>query len=563
MDTKNRAREKKRRERRTNMGTSSTPSRRTVIAVAIGFLIGGGSFGVLTKVTRLEARTGVKQWSSGLPGSAGSTGSGAVRVASRPYPPVAGTSFPDSGSISERLTSVFVNLASKVTPAVVQVEVRRPGTSPSEGIPDLPEPFRQFFDIPQNPNPPDRSVPKEMAGGTGFLISSDGYILTNAHVVDQADRIVVNLRDRTSHPAQVVGADPTTDLAVIKIEARDLPTLEWGSSRELQVGEPVMAVGNPGFAGSQSLDYTVTTGIVSAIGRPLSIIRQSLEGNPDLAGYAIENFIQTDAVINPGNSGGPLVDLWGRVVGVNSAIASSDGHYQGYGFAIPVDLAKKVSGDLIEHGRVRRGWLGVSVTEVSNEDAEVYRLPRVAGVLVQEVTDDSPADEAGLKVEDVVVAVGGTPIEDSGDLQEIVAELGPGAKVTLDLHRDGKRQIVPVRLGEAPFPAKSKPSPMKAEAGPEALLGMAVEDLTPALASELGFSRSEGVLVAQVIPWSPAMRKGVVPGMRIREVDHTPIGSAREFRQVMGDLGEGDVVTLLLESPDGSSRIVNLRADRR
>jgi serine protease Do len=560
MDTKNRARERAKEERRTNMGTSSVASRRTVIAAAIGFLIGGGFFGVLAKVTQLEARTGVQQWSSAL---AGPTGSGAAQVASLPSTSGAGTSSPDSGSLPERLTSVFVDLARKVTPAVVQVEVWRPGDSPSEGSPNLPEPFREFFDIPRNQDPPDRTTPEEMAGGTGFLISPDGYILTNAHVVDQADRILVNLLDRTSHPAQLVGADPTTDLAVIKIEGRDLPTLDWGSSRDLRVGEPVMAVGNPGFAGSQSLDYTVTTGIVSAVGRPLSIIRQSLEGNPDLAGYAIENFIQTDAVINPGNSGGPLVDLWGRVVGVNSAIASSDGHYQGYGFAIPVDLAKKVSGDLMEHGWVRRGWLGVSVTGVSTEDAEVYGLPRVGGVLVQEVTDGSPADKAGLKAEDVVVAVSGTPIQDSGDLQELVAELGPEANVELDLYRDGKRQILPVRLGEAPFPARSRPNSVVPEAGPEALLGMAVEDLTPALASELGFSHPEGAVVTRVMPWSPAMRKGVVPGMKVKEVDHTPIRSARGFRQATGDLEGGDVVTILLEAPNGTSRIVNLRADSR
>ena len=159
-----------------------------------------------------------------------------------------------------------------------------------------------------------------------------------------------------------------------------------------------MAVGNPGFSGSQSLDYTVTTGIVSAMGRPLSIIRQSLQGNPDLAGYAIENFIQTDAVINPGNSGGPLVDLRGRVVGVNSAIASSDGHYQGYGFAIPADLANKVAADLMAHGRVQRGWLGISVTGISSEDAEVYHLPRVGGVLVQDVVDDLEGEADGVAV---------------------------------------------------------------------------------------------------------------------------------------------------------------------
>jgi len=530
------------------------------MAVAIGFLLGGAIFGGLVKATQLEARPSE--------GSASSTallheGSGPVQAASRSFAAPRASLLPDPGDLPERLTSVFVDLAKTVTPAVVQVEVRRPGEAGFGGSSGIPEPFRQFFNLPQDQGSPDQGVPEEMAGGTGFLISPDGYILTNAHVVEQADRIMVNLLDRTSHEAELVGADPTTDLAVIKIDAKDLPTLAWGSSKNLQVGEPVMAIGNPGFSGAESLDYTVTTGIVSAVGRPLSIIRQSLQANPDLAGYAIENFIQTDAVINPGNSGGPLVDLRGRVIGVNSAIASSDGHYQGYGFAIPGDLAHKVAGDLIEHGRVQGGWLGVSVTGISAEDAQVYRLPRVGGVLVQDVTKGSPAQGSGLKAEDVVTAVNGTPVQDSGDLQELVAELGPGARAELEVYRDGRKETFSVRLGEAPFTPEAKAKAPPPEEGPEALLGMAVEDLTPSIASNLGFDHPGGAVVTQVTPWSPAMRKGVVPGMRIKEVDHTPIGSAREFRQVMSGLGSGDLVTVLLEAPDGTTRIVNLRAENK
>jgi len=382
-------------------------------------------------------------------------------------------------------------------------------------------------------------------------------------VVDQADRILVNLVDRTNHRAELVGADPATDLAVIKIDVEGVPILPWGSSKGLRVGEPVMAVGNPGFSGSQSLDYTVTTGIVSAVGRPLSIIRQSLQDNPDLAGYAIENFIQTDAVINPGNSGGPLVDLQGRVVGVNSAIASSDGHYQGYGFAIPADLAKKVAADLIAEGHFRRGWLGVSVTGISAEDAEVYGLPRVGGILVQDVVDDGPADKAGLHIEDVLVAVDGVQVQDSGDLQELVAELGPGVRAEFELYRDGKRELVSVRLGEAPFASQPESPAASAGNGSEALLGMTVSDLTPELASDLGIHPSGGVVVTEVVPWGSAMRKGIVAGMKIREVDHTPMRSAREFRQALSGIEGGHVVTMKLEAPDGNTRIVNLRAEAR
>ena len=525
-----------------------------MIAVAIGFILGGGIFSGLIKASQLEARAPqeLKQGAS-RPQSNLSSGAGTEA------PPSA----IDPGDLPERLTGVFVQLAKEVTPAVVQIEVRHPGNAGMVAAPDIPEPFRQFFNLPDGMEPENGPVPEEMAGGTGFVISPDGYILTNAHVVDQADRIVVNLLDRTSHPAELVGADPTTDLAVIKIGAEGLPTLSWGSSTTLQVGEPVMAVGNPGFSGSQSLDYTVTTGIVSALGRPLSIIRQSLRGNPDLAGYAIENFIQTDAVINPGNSGGPLVDLRGRVVGVNSAIASSDGHYQGYGFAIPADLARKVAGDLMEHGRVLRGWLGVSVTEISSEDAQVYGLPRIGGVLVQDVVKDGPAHKSGVQVEDVLLAVDGHPVQDSGDLQELVAELGPDARAELELYRDGKKELITVRLGEVPFTPEAKAPAPTPESGPEALLGMAVSDLTPEVASELGYDRPGGAVVTQVVPWSAAMRKGITPGMKLKEVDHTPIGSAREFRQAMSGLEGGDLVTIQLETPDGGTRIVNLRAEDR
>jgi serine protease Do len=426
---------------------------------------------------------------------------------------------------------------------------------------EIPEPFRQFFDMPQGnggqPTPP----PEEMAGGSGFLISPDGFILTNAHVVDQSDRIVVRLNDRTAHNATLVGADPTTDLAVIKIDGRELPILSFGSSDAVEVGEPVMAVGNPGFAGAGSLDYTVTTGIVSALGRPLSIIRQSLQDDPDLAGYAIENFVQTDAVINPGNSGGPLVDLQGQVVGVNSAIASSDGYYQGYGFAIPADLAKHVSDDLIAHGRVIRAWLGIQVTGVSPEDAEVYRLPAVGGVLVQSVTDNSPAQRAGLQAEDVVVAVNGRSVQDSGDLQERVAECDPGTTAKLDIYRGGKLQTIPVKLGEAPIQAARTETAQPAGDTPEALLGLTVADLTPSLAQSFGYARAGGVVVTDVGRWSSAMMNGLAPGVKITEVNHTSVSDARTFRQAISGLKPGAVVTLNLMTPDGTNRIVNLRAE--
>jgi len=520
----------------------------TTLATAAAFVLGGGVFGGLMKADDADA-AGAKPGTGGVV----SAFDDSIQTNS-PYT--------DPGDLPERITGVYVQLAKQVTPAVVQVEVRRPGPQGAGPAQDIPEPFRQFFNLPDQGSP-SQPAPEMMAGGTGFVLSSDGYILTNAHVVEQADRITVNLLDRTSHEAELIGSDPTTDLAVIKIKDQGLPTITWGSSGDLQVGEPVMAVGNPGYSGAESLDYTVTTGIVSALGRPLSIIRQSLQGDPDLAGYAIENFIQTDAVINPGNSGGPLVDLRGRVVGVNSAIASSNGHYQGYGFAIPADLARKVSKDIIDHGHVLRGWLGVSVTEVSNEDAQAYGLPRVGGVLIQDVTAGSPADKAGIEVEDVVMAINGHPLQDSGDLQEQVAELGPDAKADLDVYRDGHEKTITVKLGEAPFTESAKKKAPAPEEGPEALLGMTVSDMTPEMARDLGFSDPGGAVVTQVVPWSPAMMKGISEGLKVKELDHTPIESAREFRQALSDLKPGDVVTMQMEAPDGSTRIVNLRAEEK
>lgn len=528
---------------------SSAFSRTFVTAITVGFLLGGVTFKGLAKAGE------VGDWPQGEP-LAPSQGLREAAAGSSSAPS-------DASDLPERLTSVFVNLAREVTPAVVQVEVRRPVESAIGAMPEIPEPFRGFFRLPQGRGSSPQSIPEEMAGGTGFVITPDGYILTNAHVVNRADRIMVNLVDRTSHAAELVGVDLTTDLAIIKIQGQDLPTLNWGSSSGLEVGEPVMAVGNPGFSGSQSLDHTVTTGIVSALGRPLSIIRQSLQADPDLAGYAIENFIQTDAVINPGNSGGPLVDLRGLVVGVNSAIASSDGHYQGYGFAIPADLAQKVSGDLMEHGKVLRGWLGVSVTEISAEDAQVYKLPRVGGVLVQSVDPSSPAKRSGLSVEDVVMALDGHPLEDSGDLQELVAELGPGARTELEVYRNGQRILVPVHLGDAPLHPSQEASPDSPAEGSEALLGMAVGDLTREMASELGYAHPGGIVVTAVVPWSSAMRRGITAGMRIEEVDHTPVLSAREFRQAVGGVKGGDLVTIRLGYPDGNTRIVNLRAESK
>ena len=330
------------------------------------------------------------------------------------------------------LSEAFVNIADHVTPAVVRIEVQRPRHSPQQ----IPEQFRRFFDAPDQGNQPPAT-----AGGSGFLVSEDGYILTNDHVVADADNITVWLNDGRYFPAELVGTDQFTDVAVIHIDAPDaLPHLSFGSSDGVRVGEWILAVGNPGFGGGSQLDYTVTAGIISAVGRPLGLIQRELqqELGREMAGYSIEDFIQTDAVINPGNSGGPMVDLRGQVVGINSAIASPTGYYQGYGFAIPIDLAQRVMEDLVEYGNVRRAWLGVSMATVTAEAAENLGLPAVAGALVQDFPEGSPAADAGIELYDVIVRLDGHEVARSGQLQQLIALKRPGETVSVNVFRDGR-----------------------------------------------------------------------------------------------------------------------------
>jgi len=462
------------------------------------------------------------------------------------------------------VSDALASLADRITPAVVQIEVREAAGASAASAPQLqvPDEFRRFFQLPESPR---GGTPMPRFGaGSGFLVSPDGFIVTNNHVVADAEEITVRLNDRTSHEGRVVGRDPTTDVAVVKIEGHDLPFLQWGSSDRVRVGEMVMAIGNPGVGGGQ-LEYTVTTGIISAKGRPLPIIEQSLREDPQYggdAGYAIENFLQTDAVINPGNSGGPMVDVRGNVIGVNSAIATTDGYYQGYGFAIPADLAHKVADDLMQYGRIKRPWLGVSVSTVTAEDADVYGLSSVMGVVVQSAVEDGPAERAGIRPEDVIVALDDEPIERPGDLQQLVAEHEPGQTARLELYRDGRRRDVDVRLGESPVDESvepAAPSSGPAERASSARLGMDVADLTPALASRYGLDRRAGVVVTDVTPWMSAGRKGIQEGVVILELNHKEVRDAADFQRRLGELKPGTAVSLKVLDASGVERFVSLR----
>ncbi|CAN5518307.1 Do family serine endopeptidase [soil metagenome] len=437
------------------------------------------------------------------------------------------------------LSEAFIAIADATTPAVVNISTERTQRA-IRGHQGIPEPFRRFFDIPEGgPQGGGPEVPLP-GTGTGFLITEDGYVMTNNHVVEDATRIRVTLQDRRQFDATVVGRDPTTDIAVIRIEGNGFPAARIGRSEDVRVGEWVLAIGNP-----LGLDFTVTAGIISARGRGLGIINQSVGPT------AIEDFIQTDAAINPGNSGGPLVNLRGEVIGINSAIASRTGYSQGYGFAVPVDLARRVADDLIRYGRSRRPMLGVNITAVTPEDAEAYGLPSVAGAVVQDFADDSPARRAGIQEGDVIVAVDGRPIEQSNELQRVIATRRPGETVEIDVVRYGERRQLRVQLAEVPtadVAVATPPAATRERAGTEARLGVQVAALTGQSAQEYGFTDTDGVVITEVQPYSAAFRAGLRSGMRIRQVDRQPVRTVDQFQRIIRGKRPGEVISLAVEA---------------
>ena len=454
------------------------------------------------------------------------------------------------------LSESFISIAESVTPAVVSIRTerrpRRGGGGGGQTPENLPEPFRRFFE-----NQPDQPTPQ--GGGTGFLISNDGYIITNNHVVADADVINVVTMDRREFTAELVGRDPTTDIAVIRIQGQALPIVRLGDPSTTRVGEWVLAIGNP-----LGLDFTVTAGIVSAKDRGIGIIQRSIRDN-ELAQLAIESFIQTDAAINPGNSGGPLVNIRGEVIGVNTAIASNTGLSAGYGFAVPINLARHVAEDLIRYGRWRRSVLGVQIQEVTVEDVEVFDLPAVAGALVQTFSgDDSPAARAGLRQGDVIIGVDGETVTRVNELQRIIASNRPGDRVTLDVVRYGERMNVEVQLVEAP----SAPRPVAAnnpvpasppEASTEGRLGVRAVPLTRERADALGYAEPGGIVIEDFEPGSPLGQRFPARGYTILRIDGDPVDSIETFQRIMSSKSAGSVVSLVLGSPAGDERIVNVR----
>ena len=467
------------------------------------------------------------------------------------------TAVPSDFQALADVSRALIAIADQVKPAVVSVQTK--GALQARAIPpELEELFgqyhgqqqEQFFDVP-------------LGSGSGIIVSEDGYIMTNNHVVRGAEVIDVELSDGRLFQAQLIGRDPTTDIAVLKIDAKDLPAVRLGDPDAAEVGEFVMAIGNPGTGMGSGLPFTVTTGIISAKGRDLRIIRQA--AGEEAGAYAIEDFIQTDAVINPGNSGGPLVDYQGEVIGVNTAIQSTTGYYQGYGFAIPISLARDVMEDLIEYGRVRRAALRVQITPPTRDDARAYGLPSPSGAIVQDFTDNSPAAEAGMKRGDVIVAVDGKSVQRVGQLQRIIASYEPGDKVKIKVIRYGKELTLDVRLAEQTVP---QPEPTVATVNPRPgnrLIGVQVQALDRELARENGLDSLEdvkGVLIVEVMRFGPAFNAGLGPGWVIQSVNGQPVADVESFDKALADIEPGDLLTVeaVTATQDGelTHRIFNM-----
>ncbi|HEX6369350.1 MAG TPA: trypsin-like peptidase domain-containing protein [Longimicrobium sp.] len=477
-------------------------------------------------------------------------------VARDPLPDLDAQSAAPAAAVASanNLSGAFRAASSAAMPGVVHVQVTQSTRSVSSQVP--PElrgtPWEDMFRGQQGGGAP------RAGSGSGFVLSPDGYIITNNHVVEGADRVNVILADKREFEARVVGRDPNTDIAVVKVDARNLPTVRLGDADALEVGDWVLALGYP-----LDLGQTTTAGIVSAKGRSIGIMGRSGAEAP------LEHFIQTDAAINPGNSGGPLVDLQGRVVGINSAIASPTGFYSGYGFAVPINLARRVAEDLMRDGRVHRPMIGVEIRDATSADAEVFRLPSPNGAVVA-AEPRGPAAGAGLRLGDVIVAVDGQAVGGSGDLMEMVMRKRPGDRVALDVIRYGARSRAEVRLEEYQADARrasadrrggaAEPRTEEVESAAEpGKLGFRAEAVTPEIARALGMERAEGVVVSAVDDGGPAanaLRRGMV----VRRVNGRPVRTLDELRDAADAVRPGQAVSVQVRLQDGRETILNYRA---
>jgi len=453
------------------------------------------------------------------------------------------TCFAFSGTQLKETANDFTAVAKMAIPAVVSVQVKSTDKQRSalgQSDQDNPEdqfsdPFWQkFFGMPFRNN-----VPSEPTQGqaSGFIVSSDGYIVTNGHVVDQFNEINVVLNDGREFPAKVIGQDNNTDIAVIKIDAKDLPFLKFGDSNDLEVGQWVVAIGTP-----LGLQASLTVGVVSAKGR----------NNLDIA--RIEDFIQTDAAINRGNSGGPLLNLQGDVVGVNTAIASNLGGFMGIGFSIPSSIAQNVMEQLLAKGTVSRGYIGVILQKVDKDLAAAFGLDKPEGALIAQVAKESPAEKAGIKQGDVIVKYNNISVTNIGALRNAVALMKPGANLNLSILREGKPKELAVVIGDF-----SATQPEKASIQ-ENKLGITVENITPELAQKLGANAEKGVIVSKVEQGSIAQWVGLRKGMQILAVNQKKIENVQQFLDTLQDSDKSKPILLLIKEAD-SVRFVSFKVN--
>jgi serine protease Do len=407
----------------------------------------------------------------------------------------------------------FVSIVRKVKPAVLKIISESVVQSRSMFGDDF---FDQFFNVP-------RRQERRSGEGSGFFISSDGYILTNNHVVRDAVKVKIYDIDKNEYTAKIIGTDPKTDLALLKVSAKDGPFIDLGDSSSVEVGEWVLAIGNP-----FNQDLTVTAGIISAKGRQLG-----------LAQY--EDFLQTDASINMGNSGGPLINMKGEAIGINSTILTPSAGNIGIGFAIPANMAQKVVADLKSKGKVVRGWFGIQITDISESDAKDLDLA-TGGVLISRVEDNSPAAKAGLKRYDLIVAINGKVVKSAADLQMEIANSAPGDVVGITIYRNHDKQELKVKVSEAPEAAREQAAIMSKSLN----LGMSVVKNTPALAREYELKTRKGLVVENVERGGPAAENGLRPGDVILAVNRTEINSVEQFQNIMTGRRSGSMVLLLI-----------------
>ena len=447
--------------------------------------------------------------------------------------------------------TAFKAIAREVTPSVVTINV----TLNPEDVPRR-RGFPFPFDFEERPNPRNRRpqpMPDPQTTGSGIVITADGYILTNHHVAGDAEKLTVTFSDNREYDAELVGSDPRTDIAVIKIDATGLKPATIGTSDAVEIGEWVLAVGAP-----LNLKSTVTAGIVSAVGRDINIIN-------DQRGLSIEDFIQTDAAINPGNSGGALINLNGEVIGVNTAIATSNRSFIGYGFAVPIDLAKKVMDDIVAHGKVKRGYIGIGLDPVDAGTAEAFGLDRPKGVLISNVLPNTPADKANLKEGDIVLSVDGQPVNRPNHLQSLVARKHPGDTVTLAIRRNTENLTIRVTLGER-LPedlasADDAPSQEQEDASVSEI-GLTVHDITTKMIEEYGIAENTtGVVVTNVS--REARNAGFSEGDIIYAVRQSPfqqdIKTVHDFETAVSKLKKGKNAAFSVITRDRGRRFLSLK----